>query len=315
MSKSLRNEGISRFGWSYYDSANLKDLEQQSWESMNEKEIETWNKSKFLLGIKQGDWVVHINVPYWGACSAAKIDSGYFFEETNNEIGDFRHCLKIDKNSLIEFERNAEEIHPYISARLKLQGKYWRIFAEKEFLESLNNLKNGTKITNKGDSIGLHFLKDEIKEVFQTLTHKIHKTHPEKKLEYLICELFKNVPNVVETYVNGSGWGTDFGADVVVKYTSGLGILNLQHEETLVIQVKSYEGKHWNTNLVNQIKTAMEKFKAHCGLIITTAKSTKVLEEAVDNLSKEIDKPVALLAGNNVAKFFLKFEKGMLFEL
>ena len=97
-------------------------------------------------------------------------------------------------------------------------------------------------------------------------------------MEYLICKLFKNVPNVVETYVNGSGWGTDFGADVVVKYTSCLGILNLQHEETLVIKVKSYEGEHWNTNFVNQIKTAMEKFKAHCGLIITTAKSTKVFE-------------------------------------
>ena len=67
VSKSLRNEGISRFGWSYYDTADLKDLEQQFWESMNEKEIETWNKSKFLLGIKQGDCAIHIIVPYWGS--------------------------------------------------------------------------------------------------------------------------------------------------------------------------------------------------------------------------------------------------------
>ena len=314
VSKSLKNDGISRFGWSYHDNANLRDLENKPWSEMNDREIETWNKSKFLLNIKPGDWVVHINVPSWGLCTAAKVESDYFFGE-NNEISDFRHCLKIDKSSLVEFDRNAEEVHPYISARLKLQGKYWKIFAEKEFFDSLDNLKNETKISNKGDSVGLHFLKDELNEALESVTYLIHKTHPEKKLEYLICDLFKNIPNVTEATVNGSGWGTDFGADIIVKYTSGLGILNLQHEETLVIQVKSYEGEHWDINSVDQIKTAIEKFQANCGLLITTANSTKALEEAIDNLSKEIEKPVALLAGSDVAKFFLKFQKGMLFEI
>lgn len=315
VSNSLKNEGLSRFGWSYFDSADLKELKDKPWSEMNSDEIETWNKTKFLLDIKPEDWVIHINLPSWGLCTAAKVVEGYFFEKQNNEISDFRHCLKIDKNTIIEFDRNAKEVHPHVSSRLKLQGKYWRLYAEKEFFGTIDNIKNGISNYNENNSIGLNHLKDEFNEILENLAYKIHKTHPEKKLEYLVCDLFKKIPNVTESYVNGSGWGTDFGADVVVKYNSGIGLLNLQKEEILVIQVKSYEGQHWSLDSVAQIKTAIEKFNANCGLIVTTAKSTSALEEAVDKLSKEIDKPIGLLSGVDLAKLFLKYENGMIVEI
>ena len=315
VTKSLKENGISRFGWSWYDSANLLKLNEKSWDEMNKDEIMTWKKASFLLEIEPGDWVVHINVPYWGACIAAKVTSEYFFEEKENEIADFRHCLNIDKKSVIQFDRNDEEIHPLISRKLKLRGKYWRIYDEKEFFSSIENVKKGNKITKEGDSVGIHYLKNEIKPLFEELTIKIHKTHPEKKLEYLLCNIFKNIPNVTNAYVNGSGWGTDFGADIVVKYNAGLKILNLQREETLVVQVKSYEGVHYDTNSVDQIKMAMEKFNANYGLIITTAQKSDELEKAIEKLSLKIDRPVGLLAGEDVAKFLLKYENGILFEI
>ena len=108
----------------------------------------------------------------------------------------------------------------------------------------------------------------------------------------------------------GSGWGTDHGADVIVTYTDGLPIDGLEEtESTLVIQVKSYSGEHWETNAVDQIKTAMLKFDAKAGLLITTAEKTTDLEKALDKLrtSEEVGgRRISIIAGNDVARFMLK---------
>ena len=62
--KNSLQQGISRFGWSYHDTADLKVIKNKSWSEMSKDEILTWRKSSFLLNIKKGDWIVHINNPY-----------------------------------------------------------------------------------------------------------------------------------------------------------------------------------------------------------------------------------------------------------
>jgi restriction endonuclease Mrr len=73
------------------------------------------------------------------------------------------------------------------------------------------------------------------------------------------------------------------------------------------VQVKSFTGQHWETNAVEQIKDALNEFEAAMGLIITTAESTKNLEEAIEALSNELKKPIGLIAGEEVARFVLKY--------
>lgn len=308
-------EGISRFGWSYIDSADLRILEPKPWAEMTKDEITIWKQSHFLLNIKKDDWVVHINVPSWGLCTAGKVVEEYNFEEEDTEVSDFRHFLKLDKSSIIQFDRNGKTVHPEISRKLKLRGRYWRVYSEKEFFETISNVSTNSVSIKDGDTIGTHYLKKEITPLLIKITERIQKTHPEKKLEYFLADIFRNIPNVTDVKVNGSGWGTDFGADIIVKYQSGLSILNLQKEETLVVQVKSFQGVHWETNAVNQIKTAIDKYQANTGLIITTAQSSENLEKAVEELSTELDKPISLMAGDNVAKFVLKYEKGILIDI
>ncbi len=308
-------KGISRFGWGYLDSADIRTLALKSWEEMTKQEIEIWSKANFLTNIEKGDWIVHINVPYWGAVTVGQVVEEYNFEQDDNEIQDFRHFFKLDLTTIIEFERNDPNVHPLISRKLKLRGKYWRIYAEKEFFESLENIKTGNVKLSESTSIGLHYLKQELNPFFDEITKIIHNTHPEKKLEYLIADIFRNIPNVSEVNVNGSGWGTDFGADVIVKYNSGLEILNLNKEEILVVQVKSYSGDHWDTAAVNQIRTAIETFKASAGVIITTAKSTQHIEQEIEKTSNEINIPISLIAGENVAKFVLKYGKDILYDI
>ena len=312
--KNSLQQGISRFGWSYHDTADLKVIKNKSWSEMSKDEILTWRKSSFLLNIKKGDWIVHINNPYWGAVTTGQVVEEYSFEE-DNDISDMRHCFKLDLNTILIFERNNNNVHPLISRKLKLRGKHWRINAEKEFFETLNNVKNNSIKVEKNSTVGLHFLKNELNPFYENITRIIHNTHPEKKLEYFLAEIFRGIPNVVEVKVNGSGWGTDYGADIIVKYSSGLEIFDLNKEETLVVQVKSYEGEHWCINAVNQIKTAIETFEANAGMIVTTAKSTEYIEREVEKVSNEMGIPITLISGDNVAKFVLKYGKDMLFDI
>ncbi|MCD4745362.1 MAG: restriction endonuclease [Bacteroidales bacterium] len=314
VSDSLK-QGISRFGWGYIDTADIRVLGPKPWGEMTKDELLIWSKTSFLSKIKKWDWIVHINVPHWGTVTTGQVIEKYDFEIEDNEISDFRHFFKLDLKSILKFNRNSPNVHPLVSRKLKLRGKYWRVYAEKEFFETIENLKNGNVSIQENSTIGVHYLKNELKPFYDKITKIIHNTHPEKKLEYFLADVFENIPNVTEVKVNGSGWGTDYGADIIVKYNSGLEILDLNKEDTLVVQVKSYEGQHWSTNAVAQIKTAIETFNADAGMIITTAKSTENIEKEIENVSSELEIPISLIAGENVAKFVLKYGKDLLIDI
>lgn len=298
-------EGVSRFGWSWFDSANLTNLKDKKWKDMNDNETKCWSKSSFLLDIIPDDWIVHINVPSWGRCTAAKVIDRYSFDN-KQDVSDFRHKIKIDKESIIEFDRNDTNVIPIVSRKLKLRGRYWRVQCESEFFKSLENLKTNA-VSLSGESLGVYHLKKNLNEPLLSITDLIHKNHPGKNLEYFLAMVFRNIPNVVDVKENGNGWGTDFGADLIVKYQSGLPFGGLEKEETLIVQVKSYEGEHWETDAVRQIEKGIEKFNADSGMLITTAQKTENLEKCIENLANELEKPISLLAGSDVARFVMKY--------
>ena len=302
---SFKN-GKSRFGWSIEDKHNLKLKDNWSeWHSAN----------LFLLNIKKGDWIVHVNTPFYGKCIAGKVIKEYDFDEGFEIDGrrDGRHVFEIDKSTIIEFDRNADAVHPKTSKNLKPRMRWQRAKAQKEFEESIKNLKN-PDFSIKGDK-GEYYLKKALFPFYIEVSKKLHNTHPSKKLEYFIEKIFKNIPNVTNTKVNGSRWGTDNGADVIVNYNSGLDITGLEEQKTMVVQIKSYEGKHWNTEAVDQIKDGIDHFSADAGMLITTAESTPVIEEAIENLSKDLKTPIVLIAGANIAKFILKYGRDLLFDI
>ena len=138
LAKSLKG-GIARFGWGYSDECNLKKLEQKDDKECSDEEKENWKNNRFLLDIKKGDWIVQINVPHWGVVTAGKVKEEYNFKKIT-ECSDFWHYFKLDKKSIIEFDRNDPNVHPEVSKRLKLMGRKWRIWNEKEFFETIKKL-------------------------------------------------------------------------------------------------------------------------------------------------------------------------------
>ena len=81
--------------------------------------------------------------------------------------------------------------------------------------------------------------------------------------------------------------------------------------QTCVIQVKSFEGEHWDRKAVDDIKRAFEHYpEADMGLIVSTASSsTDALDKAIEKLQKETGKAVSLLIGREVGDFVLRFWK------
>ncbi len=139
---SLVNSGISRFFWSYDKRFDLNILTSRNWEDLDSEEFTSRAKSEFLLKIKPGDYVVHVNVPIWGEVTVGKVVSGYFFQrDLPSGQNDGRHCLNV--KDVFSFNRNDERVTSAISRRLKLRGSHWRISQqyEKEFFSSLASLK------------------------------------------------------------------------------------------------------------------------------------------------------------------------------
>ena len=307
---SIVNDKISRFLWSYIkdcDLNRLKDVAQK-----NEDEQRCWKHAHNLLGIKPGDWIIHVNVPEWGKVTAVHVASEYFYqEELPSPQADGRYCFKVDE--FVTFDRNDNRVHPMLSARLKLQGAFWRVYCESEFEASLKLLKE-----KQSDEVSekIHLV-EESKNLLVDLTKKIHDNNPGKKLELFLAEVFRQVPKVVEVKENGFGWGTDYGADLIIKYREGI-ISSLERERTLVVQVKSFEGEHWDTAAVDQLATAIDTYNASMGIIMTTGTRTEALEKAFNSLASKLEEekniPIYLLAGTEVAQFVLQYGMNLLFE-
>lgn len=311
---SLKN-GEARFGWSYYDDSKnfttdlniLKEKIRQG-QALTDDEANCYQP--FLFDIKCGDYIVFINIPQYGECTLAKVTKEYYYSKHTDlqyEWGyDGNHCLGIDTDSIYTFNRNCKKVHPYLSSRLKLRGRHWQIYAEKEFDVLIDCLKNNKDLVENKNSID--FLQAELFQKWQDIANIIQATHPGKKLEELVVEIFKKIPGVSSVKNNSSSWRSDNGADVIVKFRTGLlDFKDLTEEKTLVIQVKSYEGEHCSVQAVNDIKMAINKYDADYGMIFSTGIMTENLFHAVEKASMELKKTISLCMGKDVAQIFLKY--------
>ena len=289
------NLGKSRFGWSMGDDQNLK-LEN-NW----------YSEQRSLLKIKEGDWIVHINLPVWGQCIAVKVCSEYDFDKgLQCDWGaDFRHCFEIDKASIIEFSRTDPRVLPSVNLRPRKGRVCQRVKKVDDFHQSMENLKSEKQEDH---------LKNKIEEnMLPEISHYIHEMNRGKKLEGFMAEVFRKIPTVDEVRENGSGYGTDHGADLIVKTKASLGYLSL--ENTIIVQVKSFEGTHHNPHAVDQIKEGIEKYNGTAGMIITTAEKSEELENKVQEVSDKLNMEIALLDAPDVARFIIKHAPEVLFKL
>lgn len=296
--------GKSRFGWSQKKKNNLKL--KNNWSKHHSRQL-------FLLEIRPKDWIVHINTPEQGLCIAAKVISKYGFDDGFQcDWGpDFRHYFEIDVNSIVEFNRSDPNIIPTVN--LYPRQRYHRVKAVDDFIQSIDNLQNNSVSLNDGESKNEYHLKEKTNKYISELTKLIHEMHRSKNLEKYLARVFRVIPGVDDVKENGFGWGTDNGADLIITMRTSLN--NIELENRIIVQVKSFEGSHYNTEAVNQVIEGIKKFNGSAGMIITTAEKTDELENAINESSDENNVPIDLLAFDDLAKFIIKYAPEMLFNL
>lgn len=298
--------GEGRFGWSYVKTADLRKLKKRVARgdglSDQEKDCAQW----FLLGLEKDDFVVYINVPAHGMCTVARVAGPYLWRW---EDRDFNHRFPVEPRSVKIFDRNAKDVSPRLSSRLKFQGRYWRIAArdqpKDEFEDLLASLRKG-RAEGEARTSNLPFVAKALRPILAEMTVQIHHAYPRKDLEALCAQLFRRVPLVKQVDEVGHG-KADKGADLIVTF--GSGIPGFVQERTLLVQVKAFEGEHWETGAVEDLRRAFGHYPdADFGLVISTAYSkTAQLERALEELREEVGKPVELLIGEDVARLFLQY--------
>ncbi|WP_417551518.1 restriction endonuclease [Marinomonas fungiae] len=295
--ESIRN-GKSRFGWSQNDEHNLL--------------LETWSewhsKQLFLLEIKPEDWIVHINTPEWGQCTAVKVSGCYEFDDgiISTHGVDFRHAIPVDVETICVFNRRDDNVLP--SVNLRPRSRYHRVYEEQDFHESIANLRD-KKVDLSKDTKGEFYLRGKTEAFLPQITMFIQQMNKSKDLEVFLAKVFRKVEGVVDVKENGSGWCSDNGADLIVTFK------NLNIENKVVVQIKSFEGSHHSLEAVFQIENAINVYEANAGLIITTASTTEALDSAVQTLNEKLNKQIDLMASEDVARFVLKYAPEMVFKV
>lgn len=304
--ESINNDRKSRFGWSSENKHNLKLKDNWS---------ENHPRQQFLLDIKKNDWIVHINTPEWGKCIAGQVISEYDFDEGlefNSEgNSDFRHNFSLDPDTIIEFSRTDPNVFP--SVNLTPRYRFQRIYAVDEFLRSIENLKNKNITLRTNESRELYYMRQKTEKSLEKITKDIQEMNKSKKLEGFLADVIRKIPGVEKVVENGYGWKTDHGADLIVTIESRIG--NLQFDNKIIVQIKSYEGNHYDLSAVEQVKNGIKHYDGVAGMIITTAEKTKELEEEIIKVQGEIEKPIDLLCGKEVARFVVKHAPDLLFNL
>jgi len=159
------------------------------------------------------------------------------------------------------------------------------------------------------DQLTLHMSDDNSPRISELL----QKSHEAKLFNYIIAKVFKEIPNVVEVSQNNPGWGTDFGADLII--TTSIDVSGTQSKNRILVQTNSDENECYDLNTLNQIEKVLQQFNADAAIIITTANKTPELDTALIELSSRVNKPVNLIAGKDVARFVEKYAKEVIFDI
>lgn len=281
-------EGKSRFGM-WDQEVSLKE--------------QVHGANGFLLNIKPGDWIVHVNLPNYGRCIAVQVTGEYGFDEgiSCSWGHDFNNYLPVNPSTIVEFSRDDSNVLPSVNLKPMRRGQRVRKVAD--FLTSLENLQNSRYDDHTKGAKGVIHLRERVnQDILPKLTHAIQEMNKGKEFERFLHEVFRHMPHTVSIQ-NGFGWRTDHGADLIVDFQNPIAGVTLNTR--LVVQAKSYTGDHHDLHAVDQIVKGMEKYKADGGLLITTGNATEALETYVLSQSEASGRTIDLIAGPEVGRFVM----------
>ncbi len=107
-----------------------------------------------------------------------------------------------------------------------------------------------------------------------------------------LAEVFRKIPGVTNVTEIGENFLIVTYILERIKYVEAT-------EQIWIVQ--------FNNNSVAQLRAAIETYSASMGILLTTGERTQALESACNKLAADMNIPVYLIAGVEVAKFVLHY--------
>ena len=161
-------KGRSRFG-TWGNTKSLKD--------------EYYGPNRLLLEIREGDWIVHVNMPEYGKCVAVQAAGEYQFD-AGIECSwgrDFNNLIPNNPATIVTFDRNDNNVLP--SVNLSPLKRIQRVRQVPEFLESLDNLRQVKFTPDSAESRASIHLKNRLAKLLPEITKAIHEMNKGKEFE------------------------------------------------------------------------------------------------------------------------------------
>lgn len=303
---SSLKRGVSRYGWYEEDMSKYKRTKEDIKEMIKHFKFyiargQHLNPIRFLQKVNIGDWVVHINVPKIGFCTAAQV-IGKYEENDSHKLYSYnlRHTLKIDTTTLVEFNRNSPAVLPKISNQLKYRGNQWSVNDTSAFLESINNLNIDTADEIEKDRT--YYLKNAITPSLESIAEKINAYYPKEDLKYLMVKVFQAMPDVSNVVLKNNIHNSNYEKDLYITYKTDGTATPL----TQMVLINVYEKDDFEISIKEPILNAIETYNIETALVIDINNNTPNLKKNISKLSAANNKQIDLLAGVDVIRFIIK---------
>ena len=288
-------QGRLRQGWGWQPEQDLRLIlaKKKDGQELNEDEKVAWRNKRMLSdtwnGLREGDVAICPNLPEQGRWVIARIEGPYRYEE-HPEHDDFRHILPVkplrSKDGTIAIVNPND---PVVDARLRgtmrTMSRMWGIDnlgdAVEEIIAAIasdSDLSEGQTKEQRREG----FLTDIRKQVADMVWERVEKVYRGAEFEHLLIPLLESVYG--DGAVEHRGGAGEKGADLIVTTQGPLG-LTFQ----TAIQVKMYDGTHYDTHPLDQLRRARKEHGVQAGVVLTTANEvSQEFQDALVNLGEEL---------------------------
>jgi hypothetical protein len=291
--KSLQ-DGWARIGWSWLDNLDLRNIISADFKNLDGNQQDAWYCHGFVDRAQLGDLLFYPNVPDFGQFSIVKITGEYEFLSADNSIdGDLRSARKCELQTEKGVSKTDAIVAPVLRARLDLQGRFYRVYADEEITDLLKRIPEaGVELASVSASMD-----KMLEEAAKSMEAKWSRLFPQKDLSKMLEQLLMDRGDTVE-YKEGSG---EKGADLIVTMENEF----LKEPILIGVQVGSYADKVWPntvTEKLNQLLSGWEANKLNYGALVLAGRCENDAHAIVNQHNKDNPaKKVVLLDGHDLA--------------
>lgn len=300
-------KGDLRQGWGGSLNQNLEVISNliQNKQSLTDNQRECWRGNRKLLateGIRKDDIILLPNLPTIGQWLLGRVlDDEYEYRIDLNfkDYGHIRH-VKIVGSSPVN-PHNARVAAP-LRSTMACSSRMWNIDYCQEYVDSLvTALESGKDLSQPSDE------SQKLMGIYNKLVDKTGELLPKnfygKEIEPVIQKVLARVYGVPVQSIENKKGRADLGADIICRISDPLGL-----ERIIVVQIKMGGGTDSWSRALEQIKRATSNEQFVSGAIIfNMERKPKDIDKSREELENEINIPIRLIGGDDLARIVLQY--------